>query len=820
MALTVTLDYPLRIIKEPGYFQYFSAQRLKENAVPSSAENLKRIFSDPTTGTLMLYPRNIDPDFLNTVAQASSIIRLADQVIHPDDSTNRTIFEEFAFGNDQNYYIYHSPVGFPGVPSFGPPGAGPSLTGAPTGVAVDAGLATIADETLAPIQTYAGDPETPSGSVTSGRVLSYTRDPLPVNAPVMLRWFHPNPKIGHQTRYIFYVGQLAIEIVGNMVIVYRDTSPGGDRASFERIWGKPMFGPSDFAPEGTERYFGLTFSPEFESHDRYLVVLPYFRNRVLLLASNGTAYSVAVKGEPKTAPGSVITGPATDSYSFEVTRSDTLMVWCVTPAPGRYQIQRLYFAHETGVPVRIHLPPITMDYTPVDTPTTSLNIDQDRGTSIDANVSFPAAYTFPVNDLSRCPAPLTQATSQSRTYGVALNFHGESTHRWTPFFYGLQFTASPTFQDNITTPVTVTDTGLASTYIVANEGHVSWGEKAGDGRAELGVLDESPYSLAPYYYAAGRPVQIADGATAIFSGWLDPVDLRSHSPQSRPNIITLRAVDRWKQLADTVLRDQRDWSDTGHITVVLSAAQQGGIDTTGAETPPLTNTYNTPLGGLNPRTPQDTRALNPGWKPQGDETAASFIQRIAEQFSGWDVGFRADGTFYYLPKNYFTALTLRFFNSPADRTAAGIGFETNPLIRDPVDFSTLEPEYNVVQVVGGAGKDGTVMRSSLLVDWASILNPAAVNYIGRHKTLIQAIPGVYSCAELNRIARVIFDQVRRRRRFVSFQADFVPTLKLSQRIEVGTYGFYRMRGVKADLTRSNWHEAMYIAELDEMGYNT
>jgi hypothetical protein len=817
-ALTLTLDPALRQIEEPGYRQYFSAQRIRETGRPSSAEDNKRIFADPVTGTLMLYPENLREDWLNTPAQLTSIIRLSSMVIHPDDSTNRTIFEEVAFGNPDNYYVYHSPVGFPGFPSAPrPPGAGPSLTGAPIGDGIGPGLVTIEEQTLAPINTYT-DPETPVGDVTTGRVIAYTEERLPVNAPLMFRWAQPHAQIGHQCRYVVFLGQLAIEVLANAVTIYRDVSSAGDRSVFERIWAKEMFGNADV--KGFFSSFGISFASESPAQDRYIVIIPYFRNRILLLASNTSAYSIPIKGEPRAAPGQVLTGPPTDAYSFEVTRSDTVAVWCVTPAPGRFQLQRLYYDHEDGVPVRVHLPPVTMDYTPAVAPTVSLNIDQDRGTSIDTNISFPASYSFPVNDLSRCPAPVTAATSGTRSYGVVLNFHGESSHRWTPFFYGLQFASPTTFRNNPATPLTVLDTGAGTANI--QEGFVSWGDDPGDGRMECTLIDESPYALAGYYYRAGLLVQLAEAGVPMFTGFAEAPEVIPLHETARPRVIQLIAVDRWKQLVDTYLRDQSDYTGTGHISAVLSIAQQAGIDTVGAEVPSLTNATNTPLGGLTPATTSpknEARLLNPGWKPQHGDTAADFILRIARQFSGWDVGFRPNGTFYYLPRDWFTALTLRFFHSTAARTAAGAGFENNPLVRDPVEFRTVEPEANVVFAVGGSDKDGTAMFSSLFVDIASIENPNVVNYMGVRKVLPPIeLPGVYTCEELNRIARVVFDQVRRRRRFISFQSDFLPGLKLGQRVEVGTYGTGRLRSVKADLERSNWHDATYIVEIDERGY--
>jgi hypothetical protein len=262
--------------------------------------------------------------------------------------------------------------------------------------------------------------------------------------------------------------------------------------------------------------------------------------------------------------------------------------------------------------------------------------------------------------------------------------------------------------------------------------------------------------------------------------------------------LTVPAVNLWKQLTDTFLRDQRDWSGEGHISVVLFIVQQAGIDPATAETPgtasPLNYRLALPMTADDDGTTAEQRAKNvrPGWAPTRDDTAASFILRIAELFSGWDVGFRLDGTFYYLPRDHFTAPVLTFFRS---RASNAVG----PWIMGPVEERIQEPKSNVVQVFGGSQKSGKVLGSSILIDHASIKNPLAVNYVGRYRPTVVELGGAFSCAQLNWIARVVFDSLRRRRRFLRFTSAFVPTLKTGQVVSVEDFGNCRVRGFKARL---------------------
>lgn len=823
MALTLTLDYNLRVINEPGFRRYFSARELSDQGQIGDPTDTSVPYRDPVTGTLFLYPLNLRHDWINTQAQipfpndpgnaANSVIRLSQQVIHPSDATARTIFEEKGFGNAANLFVHHSPVGHPGTPTFAPempaPGAGPPVTGAPIGSAVGTGLLTIPNELEIPLITYTG--ETPAGSVSSGKVLSYTKEKLSANQALMFRWFHPNPKIGHMTAYGFYFGQLFLLITGNLVTLYEDISAGGDRSNFRRLYSEALFSARDYSLAAPIAPFGVNIPGEVGEHDRFVFLLPYFRRRLLVITSNGTVRSWVIRASEERIG---------DGSDWKITRSDTAAVWVLTPAPGRYQIQK---ARYDDGPVTFEVPPIAVDYIGTLPATLVLSEDSDHATSFSFVLSKPAAYTMRNNSLTVCPPPVTAANNRTETHGVRVTMNGESTHRWTPFFYGLDFRVPRNYRDwsTLKTALTIGSThspNSAPTNSYLQSAEVVIGEKPGDGRMEAVLLDHPTLDLTAYYQRSDLPVRMTLDGVPAFTGWTRELHVLPFAEGNEPREIRVRAVDRWRQLSDRrkQIRDNRDWSGVGHIDVVLAMLEEAGVEASFVEHPPKTSSTNTPLGALKSRLSTDTGTLQSGWKPRPDDSPAEFISRIANNFSGWRYGFRPDGTFYYLPVDWFTSTTVTMY--PDEQAAIAGGNPTAPIYQNPVPFRTEGPAANVVQVVARDGETGTLAYSSRFIDWASLLNGNAANFVGDMRVFIQELPGVFACDELNRMAQVILKKTRLRRRLVSFTAPFLPGLKIGQIVSLIGYGTFRLLEMAATLVYDTWNPATYTGEAIESGY--
>jgi hypothetical protein len=810
MALELVLDFALGRIDEPGYHEWVSTRRLADAGNPKDTASNRGIWRDEPTKTLMLRPMQLDPSWLNTQNQLDSIISLKDLAVNAADTAAQAIFEQAAFGNPDNPFIYHVPVGpaasFPGSAVNPMPGTAPSLVGI-----TPAASATSTDSLVrVPALVYqpstslvdfnvALPTPTQIGDTTTGKFVAESKARLDPNQGLYLRWAHPQSQLGFPCTYSFDVGQFRLLIKDVVIEVFRDTSSGGNRTAFKKILTAPMWSVGDFVPQGVGNVMSFTTPQAEMAHDRSLLWLPYRRHQVLLYANTGKWAVITVKP--------FATRLADDS-DWDIVRSDTILVWVQTPAPGRFQIQKLKYPAGSIV---LQTPPVTLDYTPASPPTVTLSKDSDHGSALTSVRSQPPSYALPVNDASDCPTSTTDPTSQTQQHGIELTFTASSDKRRTPFFYGYTVTSPRTFAVAATTPESLLDSGTGSKVMTAT---LTAGQKPGDGRLTAETLDVTPFPTASHYYRHAFAVQLKDGATSLFVGITEPNEVVVlKEPTTTPRRVVISALDRWKQLGYTYLRDQRDWQGYGHIDVVKFICEQGGVDCTAAEfpagyVPGVLSTTNSALGGTEQTVAQQTQELQPGWKPRDDDTAAIYIERVAKIYSGWDVGFRLDGTFYYLPKAYFTTPTVTFASSHAG--AAPWFYNVN--------FTTDEPEANVILVKAADAVTGSPRYSSLWVDWASLRNPAAVNYLGRWKAEVVIVGGVFTCAQLNWMARTIWTQTRRRFVRANFEADFVPGLKIGGVCTLGTYGNYRVSNFQVDIAKASHHRAQYEAVLVEAGF--
>lgn len=811
MSLALTVDYGLKRLAEPGYWQRFASQQLADQANPGDSASARGFWFDPITKTLMLQPLQFRPDWLNTSAQSDSIIRLTDMNANALDLAAGTIYEANIFGNSSNPWIFHSPVtpaaltpingvaDLPNVGNIEPLANGTfSLTAAAPGAA----------------------PEAMPGAAADGRFLVGTKNKLEANQALYLRFKYPEQKAGHQTIYAFVFGQLGVVTRFNNIEVFEDTSVAGDRSNWRKLTESPIFSKGPAIYPRFHKTYGSLVPYEAASEDRSLFILPFARNKVLFLANTGRSELLTVRREPQR---------RADGTDWDIVRSDSFVVWALTPSPGRFQVQKVKWKEG---PVKVQLPPVRLDYDPAVLPTTLLDVDTDYGTSITATVSKPPSYTYQPSNLNPCPVPAADSTyDQGATFGVVLTFNSGAAQRRTPFFYTLTLDAQRTLLAPLTSAVTFQDSAAVSSRI--QQATITVGDRPGESQMTVALKDFDPFLFAPYYYRSGMVLRLADLTlpstfTPHFVGLAEPNEVIPLRFDTRvPRDIDIRATDLWRVLTDSFLRNQRDWTGYGHITVVKSVAEQAGIDVSAGEYPshtdPVDTGYNTALGGVGPASAKAKNYLNPGWQPKLGDTAASYIERIAHFFSGWRVGFRPDGTFFYLPDDWFTrgayTVAATFYEDSRTRaTAVAGGAPTGPTFRDPVQFRTEEPEANVIQVVAGNDTDGDTVYSPVFVDYASILNVNAVNFIGRWKAGIIRLGGTFTCDELRRFARIIWDEARRRRRKASFVADYVQGLKVGQAIRLHGYGDYKLLNYSADFVNARWHPAHYEAQLIEAGY--
>lgn len=813
MPLSLVLDAAIPELSEPGFYKYFSTREIADKGQPATDDSAKELWADDTTKTVMLMPRQLQPDFLSTEQQLTSIIRLAHMQVYSGNLSANKIFEA-PIGNNSNPYIFHEPAGptgfFPAIASpF--PASPPSLTS--VDVPYDLLPSVIAAPSLFRDTVYevpttvpaAGSEPVPVviGNTADGKWLLHSQARLEANQGLFFRFHVPDQRSGFPITYVICIGQYALRIKGARIEIFCDISANGDRSTWKFVQHAPLWSVTRVPREGQEKTFaGLGYRVgQAVGHWLYgghcsLLWLPFRRHQVLLQSDTGQSTVIMTRPTPRRLG---------DNSDWDITRSDTLAVWVMTPAPGHFQVQKVAYS---TLNVHTVFPTTTFDYTPGATPDIGIVADNDHSSVIDAALSSPPSYTLVKDDTDVC-VKATGAADQSKTYGVNLRMQS-SDGRHSPYFYGLSLSAPRSFTTRPTTPFTVGDTSSATYHL--DHAEISCGLKPGEGRMTAKLTDATPYTLAPYYYRSTMPVQLKSGSTVVFSGWTEPMEVTPLKENGTPRQMTVSAHDRWKQLTEVILEDVRDFSTLGHIDAVKAVMQAAGVDTTSiitpAYTPNVISATNTLLGLGEPTVNQQTASVPEAWKPKDQETAAMFITRIAELFSGWDAGFHLDGTPFYHPRDFYTTPTVTF-------AAAHSG--SSPYFRS-VTFRTIEPEANVISVWTKKADSGQVAHSSEFIDWASIKNKNVVNYIGKRRPEAVEIGHGYTCKMLNWAARKIWDQTRRRHIIAEFTADFVETLQPGHVVTLGSEGNYRIQTIHADLVRGAHTTAQYTGELLEKGH--
>jgi hypothetical protein len=789
VSLLATLNYALQIVAEPGYYTAVSSEQWESKLNQADAASLKAFWSDEATRTLMLFPRQLRSGFLNTASQLDSIIGFVDRgsgklVVNSLNITAGRLYEAALKGNASNPWMHHQPL----------PGTGSSFL-----------------ELLAAVAMAALEAKLPYPATTADfRVMAYTEEKLIGNQALYLRWFQPDARVGGQFIQGFSIGQYTLVFSGDTMDVMQDISPHMDRTAFRRVLSSPLFSGGSIGQRGNSNSASRAVVDEAGPGDRAILWLPFHRNLIYIQASSGKFALLNAHTFPQ------LNGKTGDAEDWDIVDDRELLVFGISPSVGRFQIQKVKFVE--GL-LKIRIPSFKLDYAPA-VPLDATNIVTDfdayRGSSLTHEPpATPPGYDNVENELDTCPAVTTDPSATTREYGLTYTFLSSTGGRFTPFLYGLEVrvpravgtwpVVGVTFGDDKTTPTRIVSAEFSSSI-----------DKPSESQLEMQVLDGPPISIGGLWFRSEYPIRLRETspATDLFIGISRPTQVEPPKyAVTTPRQLEMRAETLWRWLADAPLRDQRDWTGEGHIDVVLKVAQQAGIDTTGADLPSPLADWNTPLGGVNTRVPQ-MGILKPHWRPNDTDTAASFITRIAEQFSGYVVGFYPNGQFYYLPRDPW------FYNaSEGEFKKSRQADPTDPIYEDPVVFEIVEPEANVVQVVANSPTGGR-LRSSLWVDWASIRNPLAVNFLGRWRLEILPVDGVLTCSEINRIAYTAFKQTRRRHLLVKFHGDYVPSLRVGRVFTLeGQAGTWRLMKFSAQYEFDGIPKADYEAELVELGYN-
>src|SRR5213079_1272707 len=103
------------------------------------------------------------------------------------------------------------------------------------------------------------------------------------------------------------------------------------------------------SPTSPDWAYGQSMLGGSDGEDRSLMVIPYHRNKVLILASTGASITLRVRSDPQLLLGG-------DDY--DITHGDFIYVWALTGVPGRFQIQKIKY--EPG-PAVLNLPPLVTE---------------------------------------------------------------------------------------------------------------------------------------------------------------------------------------------------------------------------------------------------------------------------------------------------------------------------------------------------------------------------------------------------------------------------------------------------------------------------
>jgi hypothetical protein len=549
------------------------------------------------------------------------------------------------------------------------------------------------------------------------------------------RWSLGPEQLGvHQIVYAFVFAQYCAVCRGALLEIYEDTSPSGTRDLWTFRYRQSVWSPGQ---SGTTNPLNPTWplgsintAPgEYAlSKLHSLLVVPFGRQKVLFLPDTGNYLIATVRAHPNT---------LADRSDWDILRADSIEVWALTPQAGLFQVQRVKYP--VGVN-NLYLPDLTMEYTPLIFPSLKIFGDANNGTElIQTPLSFPKDYVFAKGPLSDdCPAPTNLASGQGRTFGERIRFHTSVDQKHSPQLYSLELTSEPIFQPHPLPAVIVDDKAPISRLLHAD---LSFGSNPGDGRMTVRLLDTpgagaENFPLASYYFRSEMPVQLVSEGVPIFTGYTNRTEVQPwRGEESAPVELRMRCNDRWLLLESTILREQRDWQKIGHISVVDAIVRQCGIDTgvlvpdgsfdeqgnailsggSLAEYPAgwdgrFSSTYNTPLG--TPILTNDNQEGNQllGWKPQPHDTGASFLKRITDLFSNWLLGFRGDGTFYYLPYKYFSTSSLTFHAHGNRSVASGLNLNVGVGLTVVVTGGTVQfPQSMTINdtVLGGLAPNTT-----------------------------------------------------------------------------------------------------------------
>lgn len=324
-------------------------------------------------------------------------------------------------------------------------------------------------------------------------------------------------------------------------------------------------------------------------------------------------------------------------------------------------------------------------------------------------------------------------------------------------------------------------------------------------------------SLSDLYNRLIQAQFVADDVDAVtktvFVGLTDPVSFLDGSASR----LTTQCSGLRKHLRSSLLSDSKAFDGMTHCNTVIKILTDGGIDPAAiiVEEDGVTLDQ-APMGE------------DPYWKPANGTSRDEFVQHICDTFSGYvfdDIG----GTWYYVSREYFTALALAgtatiptvYMETPIDpvtnRPVAGaIGPNASIMValKDSVRKTPEEPRANDIWVVGQDPNTGEILAAHY-VDNDSISNRLAPNYVGERRLLIYASASITSLYMAEQACGRMGVRLTQPIVTVSFQLpDFQPDqLPIEGPLYIVGHGLGLVTAFTGDLSNDRWRNTEYTAEL-------
>jgi len=341
VALELTYDYHIPAVSEPGFQRRYDSRELVRNLnTQQDSVSNKLFWKDHAAWTLMLKPQQLEPAWLNSSSQLPYLIRLADMQANPTNISSQLVIEKAYLQNSDNPWIFHGPIS---------PTAGVSFVDSPEQVP---GITDIENHSGQAGSVTSFPHALPSVAASDIKVIVWTKEDIPWNMPLYLRWWIGPEDAGHQSLYDFHIGQFCLRVGASAVEVFRDTSAAHDRSSWVRTFSAALFAPG---PVQTTDYYSEAFPglvTEQQGEARALLWLPYRRNYVYLESSKGKWGVFQSNDTPR---GNGVSGAQND---WAIVEPRKLVVAGLTPGPGWFQVQKVAFPSDTG---EFDLPPFTTD---------------------------------------------------------------------------------------------------------------------------------------------------------------------------------------------------------------------------------------------------------------------------------------------------------------------------------------------------------------------------------------------------------------------------------------------------------------------------